>query len=49
MFKCKICGEKITLEEKRRGTCRDCEVAIAQVVYQKNSRRLFSRKLRIRL
>jgi len=49
MFRCKICGETITLEEKRRGTCRDCEIAIAQVVFQKNSKRMFSRKFRIRM
>lgn len=49
MFRCKICGEKITLAEKHRGTCRECEVAIAQVMFQKNSKRLFSRKFRIKL
>jgi hypothetical protein len=48
MVRCKICGEKISPGEVRRGTCHDCEVVIAQVVYQKNSKRLFSRKIRIK-
>lgn len=49
MFNCKICGEIITLAEKHRGTCFECEAAIAQVMFQKNGQRLFSRKFRIRL
>jgi len=45
---CKVCGEKITTEEKSRGTCSDCETAIAKLLVQKSGKGIYSRKVRLK-
>ncbi len=45
---CKICGEKISREEKSRGTCSDCEMAIAKLIIQKSGKGLYPRKVSLK-
>jgi len=48
MLRCKICGEKITREEKSRGTCSDCEVAISKLIVIKAGKGIYPRKVRLK-
>jgi len=48
MQNCKICGEKITHEEKSRGTCSDCETAISKLIVQKAGKGFYPRKVRLK-
>lgn len=45
---CKICAEKLSDKEKLRGTCKDCENAIARNVLQKISKGYFPKRIRIK-
>ncbi|MHB9094214.1 MAG: hypothetical protein ACYC21_06040 [Eubacteriales bacterium] len=48
MVKCKVCGETLAVNEKRRGTCTDCETDISKLIVQKAGQGLYSRKLRLK-
>jgi len=45
---CRICTEKLKDDEKLRGTCRECENAIARNVLQKMHKGFFPKKLRVK-
>ncbi len=45
---CKICGEKLSSEEKRRGTCKDCETAISNLIIHKAGKGFYPRKVRLK-
>ncbi|MBU7005433.1 hypothetical protein [Phosphitispora fastidiosa] len=48
MQSCKICGEKISIEEKSRGTCSDCETAIAKLIIKKSGKGIYPRKVSLK-
>lgn len=50
MTKCKVCGETLSQDEKRRGTCNDCEAVISKLIVQKAGKKgIYSRKLSFKL
>lgn len=48
MKTCKICGETLTIEDKFRGTCKECEVAVSKLVLLKAGKGIYSRKARLK-
>ncbi len=48
MQTCKVCGEKLALEERFRGTCKDCETAVAKALMRKVGQGFYSRKARLK-
>jgi len=47
-MECKICGESIKADEKRRGTCKECETAVAKLIVKKAGNGFYPRKVRLK-
>lgn len=49
MRDCKVCGERLDLNEKAKGICNDCELAVSKLIIKKAGKGFYPRKVRLKV